>query len=113
MLMGSAQMVPRESRIHRMVTDEFGKKEIVVDCLFGKTPALGVVLDSGAQDTVMSRQFYNRHRDQLGPLNKAAAQNVRIESIAGDNLKPDGTIRVAITFCDEKQKINLRRRPRR
>ena len=94
---------PTTFKTRRLEVNEHGQKEIVIDCRFGRVPAHGAILDTGAQRSVISGRYYDLHRSNFPPVNRRVAYGLTIEGITGDYYKPRGEIRVPIAFCDKNQ----------
>jgi len=93
-------------KTRRLAINEHGQKEIVIDCRFGRVPAPGAIVDTGAQRSVMSGRFYDLHRGNFPAVNRRSTVGIAIEGIAGDYYRPRGEIVIPITFCDAPTKTN-------
>ena len=90
----------------RLVVNGNMHRDVVVDCMFGRVPAPGAVVDTGAQRSILSKRFYEAHRGNFPLLNRVATLGIVIEGVAGHAVRPLGEIHVPITFCDETTQKN-------
>lgn len=103
---GRPEVVPRDNMrrtaVRHLRIDRDGQRELIISCNVGPATFDKTVIDTGSMATCLDEQEYLAHQRAFGPLNRRAADNVRIESVGGHSMGAVGIIYRRVTYWDPR-----------
>ena len=97
---------PRNTKVRLLKVDRHGQRELLIHCSVGTVPFDHAVIDTGSMATCIDEQHYLAHRQALGPLDRQAAEDVRIEGIGGHHMGAIGIMHRRVTYHDPRTNCN-------